>query len=293
MLGSFPSSFLSVRALPPSLNKSNTAKAFYVLDIICLIISLYFILSFLMVMKWYIKNNFFWTINFVIEAIGYLSIPALQICIVVLVGIYSSNSKYTEKDTFSDLPYQANIFDSIYSIQAVLIGLLIYRFLCVFRLNNYFDLMYNAISNSLLLFIPYVGILIIVMVCFSVITQTVWGTYRNDYTDFPSAFLSNCLSLISTPNINFWIFNSSNWSIIFYLVFFLWVEMVFPNICIGIFMESYRIAALKLGYPEASKDKSWGVKDYFKWLFKCLPIFILNKMGLVDENQPPRNNDQN
>jgi membrane-bound metal-dependent hydrolase YbcI (DUF457 family) len=203
------------------------------------------------------------------------------------------NSKASGNITARRLPELAGLYDALFAIEVTILAVVIYRFLCIFRINNYFNILYLTVMDCFGLFLPYVVVLVTILCSCAVFTQSLWGTFNDRYRSFGRAFLSNTLALIGGPDINFWLFQASDWSVVYFLVFFIWITLLLPSVCIGIFMESYRIMNLKMGYPDTKKEESWGFKDYLKWLFQCCPMCLKNKMGLADEDRNRVNDSDN
>jgi len=214
-------------------------------------------------------------------------VTAISITIPILVSRYS---RFDPKDLIGGkeakrLPELAGIYDALFALEVAILAVVIYRFLCIFRLNNYFNILYLIVMGCFNLFLPYVLVLVCILCSCAVFTQTLWGTFNDRYRSFGRAFLANTLSVIGGPDVSFWLFQANDWSVVYFLVFFIWITLMLPSVCIGVFMESYRIVNLKMGYPDTKEDEKWGCKSYVKWLFQCCPMCLKNKMGLVDENK--------
>jgi len=180
---------------------------------------------------------------------------------------------------------KAILYDALSALEAAVLFTLIYRLLCLFRLNMYFEIVYQTIMFSLKLLVPYIIIVVMIILSCTIFTQSLWGTFNDNYRSFDRSFLSNTLAMIGGPEIEFWLFKGSYWSVVYFLCFFFWVTLLLPNVCIGVFMESYRITNLKMGYPEQYKNDKWDLKGYFRWLLQCCSLGIKNKLGLNEENQ--------
>ena len=180
-------------------------------------------------------------------------------------------------------------YDSIYALEAIVILVIVYKILCVLRLNPYFDQIYITMINSVNLIILYIMFLTCILLPCSLIAQSLWGTFDSRYQSFTSSFLNTALSMITGIDITLWLFQSSGWSVVYFFFFMIWICLLIPNVCIGIFVESYRISALSIGYPETMKKDKWGVKQFFAWILNCCPVRLLNKLGLTEEHKEEDN----
>eukprot|EP00826_Nyctotherus_ovalis_P045747 TRINITY_DN5092_c0_g1_i3.p1 TRINITY_DN5092_c0_g1~~TRINITY_DN5092_c0_g1_i3.p1 ORF type:complete len:240 (+),score=67.17 TRINITY_DN5092_c0_g1_i3:369-1088(+) len=233
----------------------------------------------------------FWTLNCFFDCIGYLMLPAFLITIPILVQKVSRHNadKLIGEAKTKDLTDYPLTYDALSAIEAATLFVIIYRMLCLFRINRYFDITYQTIMGSFRLFVPYVVVTLVILLSCAALTQSLWGTFNNEYRSFGSAFLHTTIAAMEGPETDFWMFKSSDWSVVYFLCFFIWVTLLIPSACIGVFIETYRITTLKLGYPEQYKEERWDLKGYLQWLFQCCPVGLRNKFGLNDEAQDEAN----
>jgi len=218
------------------------------------------------------------------DAISYLIIPGLIVAIIILCSKFSkySATELVGKGRAKDFTTQADIYDTIFALEACVIFILVYKLVCVFRLNPYIDMIYLAVYHSVGMLISYGVILFVFLAACTTLTQAMWGSFTYNYRSFIYGFYYTTINLLGGGNYSSWIYKSSNWSIVFYFFFFIWGVLLLPHVCIGIFAESYRIAALEQGYPEAKKPQKWGLRKYAMWALSCCPLGVRHKMGLTE-----------
>eukprot|EP00826_Nyctotherus_ovalis_P042064 TRINITY_DN4292_c0_g2_i1.p1 TRINITY_DN4292_c0_g2~~TRINITY_DN4292_c0_g2_i1.p1 ORF type:complete len:194 (+),score=10.19 TRINITY_DN4292_c0_g2_i1:579-1160(+) len=182
----------------------------------------------------------------------------------------------------------ASTYDVLLTLEMTFLLVVLLRFLWVLRLNRYFNVLYFTLMGSFRLLVPYIIFLLCVLSCCAVITQNLWGIFNERYRSFAGAFLASAQALTGAPEIEFWLRKGSDWSIVYFIVYYFCVALLLPRVCIGIFMESYRIAILKIGNPGEEKE-TWGISKYLGWLFQCCPTCFKNKLGLIEEESDDAN----
>ena len=212
----------------------------------------------------------------------------MLIAIIVLTKQFSrfSSKELIGGTRFIDVSTQSVIYDAIFGLEGMLLILLAYRLICVFRINAYVDLVYHAIFTGFDLLAAYVFVLVVVLVSCALLMQLMWGEFHPSYTAFRSALFNTLTTIIGGTDYTIWLNKVSYLSVVYFILFFIWATFLLPNVIYGIFMESYRIAALEVGYPETKKAQRWGLKDYIRWAFGCCPMSVLHSWNLINDNIP-------
>ncbi|MDR3549074.1 MAG: hypothetical protein P4M11_12585 [Candidatus Pacebacteria bacterium] len=210
----------------------------------------------------------------------------MLIAIIVLTYKFSdkSTSEIVGTGRYVDITNKITMYDAIFCLEAILIFMLVYRFLCVFRLNPYIDLIYKTVTTSAYLMVTYAVILFLFLMSCALFIQVVWGGFLVNYKSFDRSFMKVLTGIVGAMDTSSWMYKASDWSIVYVILFYIWVAYLLPNVIVGIFMESYRISALEIGYPETQKDKKWGVKSYIAWaLDDCCPASLKHRFGLTED----------
>ncbi len=212
-----------------------------------------------------------------------------MITIVALTNTFSKKSvaDVVNPTEFKDLPNQPIYCDMIFGMEAMVMLLLVARIFCVFRLNLYFDLIISTFGTAFHFLVAFAFYFIAIVCCCAMITQVLWGTIAMQFTEFWRALFNVFLTFGGNMKYSTWLHKSSSWSYVYFVLVFLWVAFLFPFVFIGIYLESYRITALELGYPETCKKKKWGPKNYLAWVLACCPNSLRHRLGVDDETLNP------
>ena len=227
------------------------------------------------------------------DIILYLTLPTTFIAIVVVTKMFAklSVTDTVTPDGFFNILSQDVYEDMIFGMEGMAILLLVARILCVFRNNLYIDLIISTFTTAFNFLAAFAIFFFVIVSCCGMITQSMWGTFATEFGVFWKAMFNVLLAFGGNMKYSTWLHVSSAWSYVYFVLFFLWVAFLFPFIFIGIYLESYRITALELGYPESNKKNKWGPKDYLVWVLDCLPESVKHKLNVPTDTAPEKKKD--
>lgn len=283
--GGISPTLLSNRVFPPSLMETPLEKAMFGIDITKIVLSIYFLAGFSVYLGWHISNGSFISIYCLLDCVGELMIPIGFIMIVIFTNSFSSMNyaSVIGDPKFTDLDGYVVIYDSIYMLEAIMLMTLMYRQLCVFRNVHYIDVIYSTIMNSFAMLVYFSIALTIFIIGCAFILQAMWGVFLSNFCFFGGTLYSILLMMQGNADYSGWIHRSNQWSILVFILTFLWLIYLLSPIYIPILAESYRITTLEIGYPETLKKRRWGPRGYFVWLFSCCPISVRILLGVYQE----------
>jgi hypothetical protein len=162
-------------------------------------------------------------------------------------GIINTNS---EIGTFELV--KKEYFNVVYTFQTVLILETMIVFLLFFRIITFFfeylrtNIFFTYISRSVSNIIVYLFAVILILFCYSIFANNLWGQDFEYYRDFESSILNTLLFTIGHYHKD--IFTNDNWVIFFTIQFFFIMIYFIFNTFVGIFLESYRLNAMENGF---------------------------------------------
>lgn len=125
------------------------------------------------------------------------------------------------------------------------------------RVNTFFIFLFNSFKKIIVFFI----ILMMFIICNAIFANNLWGNNYEVYKDLPASITNILLFSIGHFQIQIYGQSFTIWNIIFTLQFFFIFIFYCLTTFVGIFLESYRITSLEIGY---SYDSRKGEEDLQK-----------------------------
>ena len=204
----------------------------------------------------------------------------LIVMIIFSVGVsllINKDEKSIYKDNkFEDLSYLINYYRLYHNSNSISLTLIVVRLLMFLTLNKRVFIYITTIRMGAKIMISFFACLLLMMLGFTMIAQSLYGIYMYDYHSFIYTMINLLLYSMSHGKFDEMMKIDIHWTAFFLAVFF--IVIVFFLVCTfaGIFMNAYKVVRLTEGYDD--EKTTWTVRHFAMWLVDWLPPGIKRKI---------------
>ena len=209
--------------------------------------------------------------------------------VIMSLWIIQNEKKLYEKDVFKDLEPLSLYYRFYNNINSTSIILIIVRILLFLTVNKRVYVLITTIQLAAKNIVSFITIFLLLILAFSMVSQSIWGTQEYLFHNFTYSVLDLLLITLGHGNFESMIYISEGWSVVFLLVYFLFVIYFFLNAFMGIYMEAYRIVRMQDGYND--NDTTWAKTEILMWFVDWLPYAIKRKMFASDNKNKKQDED--
>ena len=185
-----------------------------------------------------------------------------------LLELRVDEEEVIKSQEFYDFHNTALFFKSALVANSWALLLITFRLIKSLTLNRRIYLLTKNIEIACKNLAMYMLLLLPFIIGFCFLALTIWGPYFVYYRTFWHSVIKNILFSVGVNNTAVLARINLFWSVVFHVVYLVFVVFFILGAFIGIYIDSYREMRALEGYED--ENKVWGAKDYLVWVLGFL-----------------------